>query len=88
MAEIFVHFCNLLQRNANAIVVYFGVLSKKKCANFQHDHLTDTFTQWQKHHPSRNGTEGVLVLLLSNARLQSVHCLGQLLCSSNQLTEK
>jgi len=46
VAKILVHFCKLLQLDANAIVVYFYVSSQKKLADFQNEHWKDTFTQW------------------------------------------
>jgi hypothetical protein len=62
MAKMFTHFYILLQRDANAIVVYFGVSSQSKLADFQHKHWNDTFTHWQKCHLNRDGTEHAMVL--------------------------
>ena len=62
MVKMFRRFCNLTDCDANAIVMYFNVYSKAHLAEFLHDHWKDTFTQWQKHHPNRDGTERVMVL--------------------------
>ena len=62
MAKMFHRFCDLAKRDANAIVVYFGVYSVARLAAFQEDHWKDTFTQWQKRHPNRDGTERAIVL--------------------------
>jgi hypothetical protein len=43
-------------------VDYFGVYSEGRLAEFLHDHWKDTFTQWQKRHPNRDGTERAMVL--------------------------
>ena len=60
-----INFCNLLQHDANAIVMYNGVSGQKKLGNFQSEHWKDTFAQWQKHHPNCESTKQVMVLLLS-----------------------
>ena len=52
MAKMFRRFCNLAKRDANTIVVDFGVYSVAGLAVFQHDHWKDTFAQWQKRHPN------------------------------------
>ena len=52
MVKMFHHFCDLAQRDANAIVIYFGIYSVARLATFQEDHWKDTFTQWQKRHPN------------------------------------
>ena len=62
MAKMFRHFCDLPKRDANAIVVYFGVYSVARLAAFQQDHWKDTFAQWQKRHPNQDGTERAMVL--------------------------
>ena len=62
MAKMFRRFCDLPKRDANAIVVYFGVYSAARLAAFQQDHWKDTFAQWQKRHPNRDGTERAMVL--------------------------
>lgn len=62
MAKMFRRFCDLPKRDANAIVVYFGVYSAVRLAAFHQDHWKDTFTQWQKRHPNRDGSERAMVL--------------------------
>ena len=62
MAKMFRRFCDLPKHDANAIVVYFGVYSVARLAAFQQDHWKDTFAQWQKRHPNRDGTERAMVL--------------------------
>jgi hypothetical protein len=62
MVKMFRRFCDLTDRDANVIVMYFGVYSKARLAEFLHDHWKDTFTQWQKRHPNRDGTEWAMVL--------------------------
>ena len=62
MAKMFRRFCDLPMKDANAIVVYFGVCTVKRLAAFKQDHWKDTFTQWQKRHPNRDGTERAMVL--------------------------
>ena len=62
MVKMFRRFCDLSDQDANAIVVYFGVYCEKRLAEFSHDHWKDTFTQWQKRHPNRDGTERAMVL--------------------------
>ena len=62
MAKMFRRFCDLPKKDANAIVVYFGVCTVKRLAAFQQDHWKDTFIQWQKRHPNRDGTERAMVL--------------------------
>jgi hypothetical protein len=52
MVKMFRRFCDLTDRDASAIVVYFGVYSERRLAEFLHDHWKDTFTQWQKRHPN------------------------------------
>ena len=64
MAKMFDHFCDLPKRDANAIMVNFGVYSIARLAAFQQDHWKDTFAQWQKHHPNQDGTERAMVLPL------------------------
>jgi hypothetical protein len=61
MAKMFRRFCDLAERDANAIVVYFGVYSEGHLADFLHTHWKDTFTQGQKRHPNQDGTEQVMV---------------------------
>lgn len=36
-------FCNFLQHDVNAIVVYNGMTNQKKLANFHGEHWKDTF---------------------------------------------
>jgi hypothetical protein len=62
MARMFRRFCDLPKKDAHAIVVYFGVCSVKRLAAFQQDHWKDTFVQWQKRHPNRDGSERAMVL--------------------------
>jgi hypothetical protein len=62
MVKMFRRFCDLTDRDASAIVVYFGVYSESRLAEFLHDHWKDTFTQWQKRHPNQDGTERAMVL--------------------------
>jgi hypothetical protein len=62
MVKMFSKFCELTNWDASAIIVYFGVYSKGKLAEFLHEHLTDTFVQWQKYHPHRDRTEMAMVL--------------------------
>ncbi len=50
MAKMFCRFCDLPAKDANAIVVYFGICTVEHLAAFQEDHWKDTFTQWQKQH--------------------------------------
>jgi hypothetical protein len=57
MAKMFRWFCNLPAKDANTIVVYFGVYSVELLAAFQQDHWKDTFTQWQKQYLNRDGSE-------------------------------
>ena len=64
MAKMFRRFCDLPKKDANAIVVYFGVCTVKRLATLQEDHWKDTFVQWQKRHPNRDGTERAMVLSL------------------------
>jgi len=52
MVKMFRRFYDLTDHNASTIVVYFGVYSKGRLAEFLHDHWKDTFTQWQKCHPN------------------------------------
>ena len=62
MAKMFVRFCQLSRANARAIVVFFGVSSSNKLADFLEEHWKDTFAQWQKRHPCPDGTERAMVL--------------------------
>jgi hypothetical protein len=62
MVKMFRRFCDLTDQDTNAIVVYFGVYSEARLAEFLHDHWKDTFTQWQKRYPNRDGTEWMMVL--------------------------
>jgi hypothetical protein len=64
MAKMSRPFCDLLAMDMNTIVVYFGVYNIKCLAAFQQDHWKDTFTQWQKRHPNRDGSEQAMVLSL------------------------
>ena len=57
MAKMFCHFCDLAERDANAIVVYFGIYSIACLGAFHQDHWKDTFAQWQKRLLNREGTE-------------------------------
>jgi hypothetical protein len=59
---MFCRFFNLPKRDANAIVVYFGVYSIVCIAAFGQDRWKDIFAQWQKRHPNCEGTEQVMVL--------------------------
>jgi len=61
MVKMFKRFCDPPDQDASAIVVYFGVYSEGCLAEFLHDHWKDNFTQWQKHHPNRDGTERAMV---------------------------
>jgi hypothetical protein len=72
MAKMFHRFCDLTKRDANAIVVYFGVYSVARLATFQQDHWKDTFTQWQKCHPNQDCTEHAMVLPLPQQ--DHIHC--------------
>ena len=45
MVKMFKRLCDLTDRDANAIVLYFGIYSKAGLAEFLHDHWKDTFTQ-------------------------------------------
>ena len=45
MVKRFKRFCDLTDCDASAIVVYFGVYSEGRLAEFLHDHWKDTFTQ-------------------------------------------
>ncbi len=62
MAKMFRRFCDLPAKDAGAIVVYFGVSNVERLAAFKQDHWKDTFSQWQKRHPNRDGSERVMVL--------------------------
>jgi hypothetical protein len=62
MAKMFRRFCDLPAKDANAIVVYFGVYSVERLTAFQQDHWKDTFTKWKKWHPNRDGLEQVMIL--------------------------
>ncbi|KAL3786440.1 hypothetical protein HJC23_011021 [Cyclotella cryptica] len=62
MAMMFRRFCDLAKWDANAIVVYFGIYSAPCLAAFQEDHWKDTFAQWQKRHPNRDGTERAMAI--------------------------
>ena len=48
MAQMLIDFCGLSKSNANTIVVYFGVSTMDKLANFHEEHWQNTFVQWQK----------------------------------------
>jgi hypothetical protein len=45
MVKMFKNFCDLPNRDSNAIVVYFGIYSKGFLAEFLHEHWKDTFIQ-------------------------------------------
>jgi hypothetical protein len=62
MVKMFKRFCDLTDCDADMIVVYFGIYSEARLADFLHDHWKDTFTQWQKRHPNQDGTEQLMVL--------------------------
>jgi hypothetical protein len=62
MAKMFRRFCDLPAKDAGAIVVYFGVSNVERLAAFKQDHWKDTFAQWQKRHPNRDGSERAMVL--------------------------
>jgi hypothetical protein len=62
MVKMFERFCNLTDHDANMIVMYFGIYSEARLAEFLHDHWKDTFTQSQKRHPNQEGTERAMVL--------------------------
>ena len=62
MVRIFTSFCCLSKSSANTIVVYFGVSTMNKLANFHEDHGRDTFVHWQKCHTCPSSLEQVLVL--------------------------
>ena len=62
MARMLVSFCHLSKSSANTIVVYFGVSTMDKLADFREEHWKDTFVQWQKCHTCPDGLEQVLVL--------------------------
>ena len=62
MAKMLRKFCRLTKADANAIVVYFGVYSENRLAEFQEAHWKDTFAQWQKRHTCPDGTERAMVL--------------------------
>jgi hypothetical protein len=52
MARMFCQFCDLPIKDANTIVVYFGICNVERLAAFRQDHWKDTFAQWQKRHPN------------------------------------
>ena len=62
MVKMFRRYCDLTDHDTNAIIMYFGVYSKARLAEFLHGHWKDTFTQWQKRNPNRDGTEWAIVL--------------------------
>jgi hypothetical protein len=62
MAKMFCQFCDLPMKEANAIVVYFGVCTIKHLAAFKQDHWKENFVQWQKRHPNRDGMYQVMDL--------------------------
>jgi hypothetical protein len=62
MVKMFKTFCDHTDRDANTIVMYFGIYSKASLAEFLHDHWKVTFTQWQKRHPNQDSTERAMVL--------------------------
>ena len=62
MVNMFKKFCDLNDRDANAIVVYFGIYSKGCLAEFLHEHWKDTFIKWQRQHPKRDSPEWAMVL--------------------------
>jgi hypothetical protein len=64
MVKMFRRFCDLPAKDAGAIVVYFGVYNVEQLAAFKQDHWKDTFAQWQKWHPNRDGTGRAMVLSL------------------------
>ena len=64
MAKMQRKFCPLTKADTNAIVVYFGVYSENRLAEFQEAHWKDTFTQWQKRHTCPDSTKWVMALLL------------------------
>ena len=72
MAKMFCRFCNLAVKDANAIVVYFGVYSVAHLGAFYQDHWKDTFAQWQKRHPNQDGTERTMVL--PPPQQDRIHC--------------
>ncbi len=73
IARMFMNFCRLSKSSANTIVVYFGVSTMDKLADFPEEHWKDTFVQWQKHHICPNGLERALVLsLLPEDRIRCV----------------
>jgi len=55
MVKMFKKLCDLNDRDVNVIVVYFGIYSEGRLAEFLHK-WKDTFIQWQKHHPNQDGT--------------------------------
>ena len=44
MVKMFKRFCDLTATDANAIVVYFGVYSKARLAEFLHEYWKDMST--------------------------------------------
>ena len=52
MVKMLRKLCDLNDRDANSIVMYFGIYSEGRIAEFLHGHWKDMFTQWQKHHPN------------------------------------
>ena len=72
MAMMFVHSCKLSCANTRAIIIYFGISSSNKLADFQEAHWKDTLTQWQKWYQCPNGMERVMVLL--PPQQDRIHC--------------
>ena len=64
MARMCVNFCHLSKSSANTIVVYFGVSTMDKLADFCEEYWKDTFIHWQKCHTCLNELEWALVLSL------------------------
>jgi hypothetical protein len=52
MVKMFHRFCDLPKRDANTIIVYFGMYSVARLAAFPQDHWKDAIAQWQKRHPN------------------------------------
>ena len=57
MARMLVSFCCLSKSSAKTIVVYFGMSTMDKLADFHEDHWKDTFVQWQKCYTCSDGSE-------------------------------
>lgn len=62
MANMLVSFCHLSKSSTNSIMVYVGVSTMDKLAEFCAEHWKDTFIQWQKCHTCPDGTESAIVL--------------------------